>query len=45
MKNKIVAKSFYLFLTTPDEIEKYVKTIQSNPCDNCIHRDNIQILI
>ena len=36
-----VAKSLYIFLTTPDEIEKYV---QSNFSDNCIHRYNAEIL-
>ena len=36
-----VAKSLYIFLTTPDEVEKYV---QSNSSDNCIHRYNVEIL-
>ena len=36
-----VAKSFYIFLTTPDKVEKYV---QSNSSDNCIHRYNVEIL-
>ena len=31
----------YIFLTTPDEVEKYV---QSNSSDNCIHRYNVEIL-
>ena len=35
------AKSLYIFLTTPNEVEKYV---QSNSCDNCIHRYNVEIL-
>ena len=30
-----VARSLYIFLATPDELEKYV---QSNSFDNCIHR-------
>ena len=37
-----VSKSLYIFLTTPDEIEKYM---QSNSFNNCIHRYNIEILI
>ena len=37
----IVAKSLYIFLTTPDEVEKYV---QLNSSDNCIHRYNVEIL-
>ena len=36
-----VAKSLYIFLTTPDEVEKYV---QSNFSDNCIHHYNVEIL-
>ena len=36
-----VAKSLYIFLSTPDEVEKYV---QSNSSDNCIHHYNIEIL-
>ena len=35
------AKSLYIFLITPDEIEKYV---QWNPCNNCIRRCNVDIL-
>ena len=31
----------YIFLTTPDEVEKYV---QSSSSDNCIHRYNVEIL-
>ena len=34
-------KSFYIFLTTPDEVEEYV---QLNSFDNCIHRYDIEIL-
>ena len=30
-----VDESFYIFLTTPDEVEKYV---QSNSSDNCVDR-------
>ena len=29
-----VAKSLYIFLTTPDKVEKYAQT---NSSDNCIH--------
>ena len=36
-----VAKSLYNFLTTPDEVEKYVR---SNSFDNCIHLYNVEIL-
>ena len=36
-----VAKSLYIFLTTPDEVEKYV---QSNSSDNCICHCNVEIL-
>ena len=35
-----VAKLLYIFLTTSDEVEKYV---QSNSSDNCIHLYNIEI--
>ena len=38
---KKVAKWLYIFLTTPDKVEKY---IQSNSCDNCIHCQNVEIL-
>ena len=36
-----VAKSFYIFLTTPDEVELYV---QSNFSDNCINHYSVEIL-
>ena len=39
-----VAKLLYIFLTTPDEVEKYAKMMQSDPSDNCVHRYNIMIL-
>ena len=29
-----------MFLTTPDEVEEYVK---SNSCDNCIHYHSLEI--
>ena len=35
------AKSLYIFLTTPDEVEIYV---QLNSSDNCIYRYNVRIL-
>ena len=41
---KKVAKSLYLFLTTPDEVERYVETMQSNSSDNCMHCYNVEIL-
>ena len=34
------AKSFYIFVTVPDKVEKHV---QSNSSDNCIHCYNAQI--
>ena len=36
-----VAKSYYIFLTTPEEVEKYV---ESNYSDNCVHHYNVEIL-
>ena len=36
-----VANSLYVFLTTPDEVEKYV---QSSSSDNYIHCYNFEIL-
>ena len=36
-----VAKSLYIFLTTPDEVKKYV---QSNSSDKCVSHYNVQIL-
>ena len=35
-----VAKSLYIFLKTPDEVERYVK---SNSSDDCIHNYNVEI--
>ena len=37
-----VGKSLYIFLTTPDEVEKYV---QSDSSDNYTHHYNAEILI
>ena len=39
-----VAKSLYIFLTTPDEVGKYAKMIQSNSSDNFEYGCNIMIL-
>ena len=39
-----VAKSFYIFLTTADEVEKYVEIMQSNSSVNCKHRYNVEDL-
>ena len=36
-----IAKLLYIFLTTPDEVEKYV---QSNSSDICVHHYNVAIL-
>ena len=40
-----VAKSLYIFLTTLDEVEKYVDIMQPKSSDNCIHRYNVEIFI
>ena len=42
--NLTKVESFYIFLKAPDEIQKYVKIIQSNSSDNCVHYHNIEIL-
>ena len=39
-----VAESLYIFLKTPDEVEKYVETMQSNSPTKYVHRYNIEIL-
>ena len=39
-----VSKWLYIFLTIPDEVEKYAKMMQSNSPDNCVHCYNIMIL-
>ena len=39
-----VAESLYIFLTTPDEVEKYAKMMQSNSSHSCVHSYNIEIL-
>ena len=38
-----VPKSFYIILTTPDEVEKYTKMTQSNSSNNFVHHYNIMI--
>ena len=40
-KLRQVAESVYIFLTTHNEVQKYV---QSNSSDNCIHHYNVEIL-
>ena len=40
-KFRQVSKSLYIFLTTPDEVQKYVL---SNSSDNCVHHYNVEIL-
>ena len=37
------AESLYIFLETPDKVEKYAKMVQSNSFDNCVHRYDIEI--
>ena len=37
-----VVKWLYIFLTTPDGVEKYAKIMESNSSDNCVHRYNIE---
>ena len=39
-----VTESVYVFLTTPDEVEKYANIMQSNSSDKYVHRYNIDIL-
>ena len=36
-----VSKSLNIFLTTPDEVETYA---QSDNSDNCIHQYNVEVL-
>ena len=36
-----VVESLYTFLTTPNELEKYVETMQSNSSDRYVHCYNI----
>ena len=39
-----VAKSLYIDLTTPDEVEKCAKMMQSNSSNNCVHPYNSMVL-
>ena len=39
-----IAILLYIFLTTPDVVEKYVETMQSNSSGNCVYHYNIEIL-
>ena len=39
-----IDKSLDIFLTTPDEVDKYAKMMQSNTSDNCLHRYDVMIL-
>ena len=39
-----VAEWLYIFLTTPDEVEKYAKIMQSNSPDKYVHHYYIEIL-
>ena len=39
-----VAESLYIFLTAPDELEKYAKIMESNSSDKNIHHYDIGIL-
>ena len=36
-----VSKSLNIFLTTPDEVETYAQSYNS---DNCIHQYNVEVL-
>ena len=40
-----VAESLYIFPTTPDKVEYYIKIMQSNSFDKYIHHCNIEIWI
>ena len=39
-----VPESLYIFLATHKEVEEYVKMMESNFFDNCVHRYNTEIL-
>ena len=43
-KKPNIAKSPYIFLTTPDKVENYVEIMEANSSDNCIYRDNVEVL-
>ena len=38
------AESLYIFLATPDEVDKYFEIMQSNSSGNCVHCYDIDIL-
>ena len=38
-----VIESLYIFVVTPNEIEKYVEIMESNSSDNCVHHYNVEI--
>ena len=38
-----VVEWLYIFVTTPDEVEKYSEMMQSNCSDTCVHHCNIEI--
>ena len=42
--NQRVTKLICIFLTTPDEVEKYAEIMQSHSSHNCIHHYNVDIL-
>ena len=44
IKKPNIAKSPYIFLTTPDKVENYVEIMEANSSDNCIYRDNVEVL-
>ena len=39
-----VDESLYIFLTTLDEVEKYIEIMQSNSFDKYVHCYNVEIL-
>ena len=39
-----VVDTLYIFLTTLNEVEKYVEKMQSNSPDSCVHHYNVEIL-
>ena len=39
-----VAEWLYIFLTTPNEVERYAETMQWNSSDNCVYRYNVEVL-
>ena len=40
---KKVTESLYIFLRTPDEVEKYAKMMKSDSSDNCLLCYNVEI--